>query len=201
MKLLIVILALACGACAAMKPAETPTVLRLSPNFPAQVSLAPGSITVGPVLAGGVIAERRLAYIDRASPHAIRQTATQFWDEPPPRLLEHALAAGLSARLSGVTGPEVAAISERRLVVRLARFEEETGGTEAPNAVVSFEATTVAAGGRSVLLTGRYCGTARIASTDPSGRAAAFEAAEKMAVDALADDLASGRSAPGHSTC
>jgi ABC-type uncharacterized transport system auxiliary subunit len=192
MRPLSIFVALACTACATVKPAETPTVLRLAPVFTSKAPLALGSITVAPVLAGGLIAERRLAYIDRASPSAIRQAASQFWDEPPPRLLEHALATGLAARLTGVSGPEAAAASGRRLVVRLARFEEETGGAERSKAVVAFDATLLSAG-RVVQLAGRYCGKALMSSTDANGRASAFEAAEIMAVDQLARDVADGR--------
>lgn len=196
----LILVSLTLGGCAATRPAETPAVLRLAPAFDRQAALKTGSIAIAPVMSGGAVSERRLAYIDRGAPKELRQAASLFWDEPPPKLLEHALVAGLQARLSSVTGPEAGVPSDKRLVTRIQRFEEETGGGD-PQAVVAFEATLIATGNRGILLTGRYCGQAAMAGTTPNQRAEAFEKAERAAVDRLAQDIASGRSAPGPGDC
>src|SRR5215204_4916680 len=114
----------ACAAlsgCAAFKKADSPVTMRLSPSFAAASMKLPGSVAVSPVQARGVTAASRYAYIDASAPGEIRQAASFFWEEPPPRVLERALVAGLSARFETVTGPALALPADRRVVVTLTR--------------------------------------------------------------------------------
>jgi len=186
------------SGCAATRKAEAPKVLRLSPTFaPATAPAAAPSLSIAPVLAGGVASQRRYAYVDRAAPREVKQAASIFWDEPPARVLERALVDGLRTRFAVVTGAEMAATADQRLIVRLDRLEEQTGGGQGAAAAVAFDATAVATKTRSVTLTGRYCASTPIAGGAGSERAAAFERAVADAVTRLADDLRAGRARSG----
>ncbi len=173
-----------------MKPAEAPSTLRASPSFaPGGLAPAGGLTVVAPVSARGVAGDRRYTYVDRASPGEVRQAKSLFWDDPPPRVLERALVDGLRANLGPAVGPDVAAVGDRRLAVRLERFEEATGGGAPAEAVVAFEVTALSGLDRKLVLANRYCAHAPIAGEAPTDRARAFEAATADAVLQLAADL------------
>jgi ABC-type uncharacterized transport system auxiliary subunit len=191
-------LALLGAGCAATRKAEAPKVLRLSPAFAAAAAPATTpSLSVAPVLAGGVASQRRYAYVDRTAPREVKQAASLFWDEPPARVIERALVEGLRTRFAVVTGPDMAATADQRVIVRLDRLEEQTGGGQLATAAVALDATAMATKTRTVTLTGRYCASSPIAGDAGSERAAAFERAVAEAVTRLADDLRAGRARSG----
>jgi ABC-type uncharacterized transport system auxiliary subunit len=190
--LLLLTASLAMSACAVTRKPDEPKVLRLAPAFAASANLAAGTYAVAPVAAGGMAGERRYTYVDRAAPGELKQAATLFWDEPPPRIVERALVAGLRTRFASVTGPDAALPADRRVSVRLERFEEQTSGGLDAAAVVALDATVIAATDRKVVLTGRYCGTAPIGGASSGERVHAFETALQLAVDGLGKDLAAG---------
>ena len=190
--LLLLAASLALSACAVTRKPDEPKVLRLAPSFTQSAAVAAGSYAVAPVAAGGMAGERRYTYVDRIAPGELKQAATLFWDEPPPRIVERALVAGLRTRFATVTGPDAALPADRRVSVRLERFEEQTSGGLDAAAVVALDATVIAATDRKVVLTGKYCGTAPIAGASSSERVHAFEAALQQAVDGLAKDLVGG---------
>lgn len=187
---------LALGACALAKPADAPKVLRLSPSFSYPAGVAAGSVAVAPVTAGGVVAERRYAYVDRAAPGEVRQAATLFWDEPPPRMVERAMVTGLRGWFGSVVGPETSVPTDRRVTIRVDRFEEESGGGTS-TARIALDIAVVGAAERKVLLSGRYCGSAPVASAEGSDRARAFEVALADVVGRFARDLAAGAARSG----
>jgi ABC-type uncharacterized transport system auxiliary subunit len=189
----VVLAVLTLSACAAVRPAESPKVMRVSPVFPTARTLAAGKLSIAPVQANGVASERRYAYVDAAAPSEVRQAATLFWDDPPPHMLEAALLSGLRARFASVTGPDVPAVGERRIIARLERFEEVTSVGGSASASIALEVTVLAGDNRDVVLAGRYCATSPISAAAPSARADAFNAALIDLVQALGDDLASGR--------
>lgn len=196
--LLAVGVALALGGCAVTRKAEAPKVLRLAPSIPATTALAPSpTLSVAPVLAGGVASQRRYAYVERTAPKEVKQAATLFWDEPPARVLERALVDGLRARFATVAGSETATVADQRVIVRLERFEEQSGGGAPAQAALAFDATVLGARERRIVLAGRYCATAPITGPQPSDRARAFEVALADAVLRFAGDLKLGRVASG----
>lgn len=182
----------ALAACAAVKGADTPVTMRLSPSFAPASALVAGSIAVAPVQARGVTAAARYAYVDAAAPGEIRQAKTFFWEEAPPRLVERALVAGLRSRFATVSGPEVNVPAERRVVAVLDRFEELSAGADS-RAVVAFDANMVSSG--RIERTGRYCGSAPITGAGATDRARAFEAAVQTAVSALVAEATGGQAA------
>lgn len=181
------------SGCALARAPESVTVLRAAPRFEAAAPALDGVIAVAPVMARGVAAERRYAYVDRAAPGEVKQAATLFWEEPPPRIAERALVDGLRALTGAAVGPEAAVAGERRLTARLERFEEVTGG-HAAEAAVALDVTLLEAG--KARLAGRYCGAATMAGSSPTQRAAAFEAALAGAITQLAADIGSGARTP-----
>jgi ABC-type uncharacterized transport system auxiliary subunit len=188
----------ALGGCAVARKAEEPAVLRVAPVFaPGSALAATPSISVAPVQAGGVAAQRRYAYVDRSAPREVKQAATLFWDEPPARVLERALVDGLRTRFAVVAGADTATVAEQRLVVRLDRFEEQTAGGQGAEASVAFDATALGVRDRKISLSGRYCARAPVTGEQPSDRARAFEAAVADAVLRLAADLRSGQARSG----
>ena len=185
-----ILLCLALCGCAAVKSAEAPRVMRAAPVF---TPATPGTLvtSVAPVMARGTAAERRYAYIDRAAPREVLQAATLFWEEPPPRIVERALVDGLRALVGPAAGSDTTVNADQRVIARLERFEEVTGGSLPAEAAVAIDVTVMNAE-RHIRLTGRYCGSAPVASGEPSERATAFEAALRQAVEALARDMRSG---------
>ena len=191
------ILALACltASCAAVKGGDEPVTMRLSPAFPADAQKQAGSIAVAPVQARGVTGAQRYAYVESGAPGEIRQAKSFFWEEPPPRILERALVAGLRGRYASVTGPELSLGADRRVVAVLNRFEEMSGAEA--KAIVVFDASLIADG--KLARSGHYCGSAPIGGASGSARAQAFEQAMKAAVTAFVQDSADAGAAP--STC
>ena len=63
----------ALGGCAAMRKADSPVTMRLSPSFPAPAQARAGSVEVAPVQARGIAAAARYAYVDAAAPGEVRQ--------------------------------------------------------------------------------------------------------------------------------
>ena len=197
-RLSVLAIAAVLSACGVMPKPETPTVLRLAPRFDI-VAPPGGAVTVvTPVLARGVAADRRYAYVDRGAPGEVRQAATLFWEEPPPKAVERALVEGLRATLGAAVGPGASADAAQRVSARLERFEEVTGGGAGAEAAVALDVTVVGAA-RDARLAGRYCAQAPIAADTPTDRARAFEAALSAAVLALAHDLRSGAARPSRS--
>ena len=192
-------LALALAGCAMMGKADAPVTMRLAPAFAATgQGLLAKSVMVSPVRAGGALAAQRYAYLDPARPAEINQAATLLWEEPPPRLVERALVAGLRSRYAVVTGPEAPVAADLRIIAVLTHFEERsTPG--APTAQVGFEASAIAGG--KVVRTGSYCASAPIAGTDATARARGFEAAVQGAVTALVQDLSVAGSASAAASC
>lgn len=184
-----------------MKGAEEQVTMRLSPVFSAVATdarLSPIGYSVAPVLARGVTSGVRYTYVSSAAPGEIRQAATYFWEEAPPRILERALVAGLRTRFASVSGPDVSVPQERRITATLERFEESDSGGAA-RAVVAFSATSVS-GGKAVS-SGRYCGSAPIAGAAGSDRARAFETAIVSAVDGLVQDVSGSAGMRTFSDC
>jgi len=185
----------ACGAlagCAALGKADKPVTMRLSPGFPTATPNLPGSIAVAPVQARGVTAALRYAYIDSAAPGEIRQAASLFWEEPPPRVIERALVAGLKTRFVTVSGPAVPVPADQRIAIVLTRFEE-TGAGGAARAVVAFDATVVKDG--KITRSGSFYGSMPIDTASATLRARAFEGAIGTAVEGVVQLMATG-SAP-----
>ncbi len=182
--------ALLLAACAVTKGPQTEVVMRVEPPVPARAAASGvGLIAFSPVTAHGTAAERRYAYVDSAAPSEVRQAATLFWEEPPPRLVERALGPGLSARLGAqVVAADQAPGAERRLTVQVDRFEEHAGG--AASALVAVNASVTSVNPRALLFEKRYCGSAGIPEASPSRRAAAFDAALSSVMDQVAADLA-----------
>lgn len=175
-----VVVLLALPACAALKSAEQPVTLRLSPAIAApRGPRIAESVAVAPVRARGFTTHTRYAYVDPAEPAALREAQSLFWEEPPAQAVERALIEGLRGRFATVTGTGASIRTERRVNVTLTRFEEESGAQA--RAVVAFEATMLRGG--TMMLAGRWCGAAPIASARPTDRARAFEAALAEAVD------------------
>lgn len=198
-RLLAPLLAVALGACAAVGPPAKESVLRVDPPVPAWPARAPGPpIALAPIVARGAAAERRYVYLDPATPGEVRQAATLFWEEPPPRLVERALTKGLAARLGAPVLPlDQAPGAARRLTLRLDRFEEAAGADA--RATVEMQAAVLA--DRTLLFAKRYCAAAPIAGPAPGQRAAAFEAALTRLTDALAADLSAAPAAVRQDGC
>lgn len=176
--------------CAAIKPAERPVTLRLSPA-PIMASVerqVAARIGVAPVAARGLSGGLRYAYIDATAPAEIRLAASLFWEESPTHVLERALVAALRIRFTSVAGPEIGSPVDRRVVARLDRFEEGAAGGAA-KAVVAFDVTITG----DVPQSGRYCAAVPIDSPVPSIRAAAFDTAVGQTVTAFSADAAAGR--------
>lgn len=182
------LLPLVLAGCAAVKPADKPVTLRLSP--PVTASAGPAidhGLAVAPVVARGLAGSLRYTYVDAAAPAELRQAATLFWEEPPPRVLERALVAGLRTRFSGVAAPGTPTGARSRVIAGLDRFEEASAGGAA-RALVAF---TVALSDQPKE-SGGYCASVAIAGSAPSARAAAFDAAISLAVARFVADLAAG---------
>lgn len=182
----------ALAGCAAVKGPDTPVTMRLSPSFTGAAPVA-GSVAVAPVQARGVNGGMRYAYVDAQAPGEIHQAATLFWEEPPPRIMERALVAGLRSRFAAVSGPELAVPADRRVVAVLTRFEEMTDGGAA-QAVVGFDVSILSGG--KVERSGRYCGAAPVASPSGTSRARAFETAIENAVSHFVQDMAAATVSP-----
>src|SRR5690606_9057751 len=124
MKRLTILLALAVSGCAALAEPDEATVLRAAPTFERTAGVMAGpAIAVSPVQAQGAAGDRRYAYVDRAQPGVVRQAATLFWEDPPPRMLQQALIDGLTARGGKAVGPAVPVETGRRVSASLQRFE------------------------------------------------------------------------------
>lgn len=193
MRLAALPLVLLLSGCALTRAPESVNVLRVSPRFEAATTATGEVIAVAPVMARGVAAERRYAYVERSAPGEVKQAATLFWEEPPPRIAERALVDGLRALTGAAVGPEAAVAGERRLTARLERFEEVTGDGAA-EAAVALDVTLLDEG--QARLAGRYCGTAAMTGSSPTERARAFEAALAGAVTQLAADIRAGARTP-----
>lgn len=181
-------LILTLGGCAALREPDPATVLRAAPRFEPAAALASAPpIAVAPVMAEGAASERRYAYVRREEPGVVRQAATLFWEDPPPKMLERGLVDVLRARVGPAVGPGAPVETGRRVSARLERFEEVTGGGAPAEAHVAFEAALTQ--DRTLKASGRYCGRAPIAADSPSARARAFEAALGSALARLGDDL------------
>lgn len=191
MRLVALMLIAALPGCAAVKGADKPVTMRLSPTFPgAAPAPAPSpSFAVAPVQARGITGALRYAYVDAAAPREIRQAATLFWEEPPPTVMARALVAALRTRYAQVAGPDLGIAAERRVVAVLDRFEEEQSGGEV-RAVVAFDVTQVSGG--KAIWAGRYCAIRPVTGAAGTIRAEAFEAAIEQAVAAFVQDVASG---------
>lgn len=178
------------SGCGLTRKAAEESTLRVDVADPAVRPTGPrgGPLALAPVLARGSAADRRYVYIDPASPRQVRQAATLFWEEPPPRLVERALNQGLSARLNApVVAADQAPGAERRLSVRVDRFEEHSGPTA--SAVVELDAAVVDLKQRALGFAKTYCGRAPVSGAAPSDRARAFEVALGQVLDAMAADL------------
>ena len=191
------------AACAAVGKPQRETILRVDPAVPASPAspLSP-RLALSPVTAEGAAAGRRYAYVDPSAPREVRQAASLFWEEPPSAIVERALSRGLAARLGTPVLPKVVAPGAgRRLIVDLARFEEESGSAAA--AVVAVDVVALDAGVAEPSLNRRYCGRQLVSGDAGSSRAAAFEAALGQVMDALAADLArpASASAQARSAC
>ena len=171
----------ALAGCAAVKPAESPVVMRLSPATQAVTGVP---VAVAPVTARGALAERRYAYVDRAAPSELRQAATFFWEEPPPVALGRALVDALRPG-AGSPAPT------RRLATTLLDFQELTGGGTA-EAVVGFDALVTDGADRRRLFSARYCARTPITGASGTERARAFETALTQAAGHAAQDAAAG---------
>lgn len=185
------------GGCGVMGKADAPIILRIAPVFPAAGKLDSRSVAVAAVDAVGEAAKSRYAYVDPARPGEINQAKSLFWEQPPPHVVERALVAGLRTRFASVTGPEVAAPADIRVLAMLDRFEELSA--EPGQAVIAFEATVIDHG--KVARTGKWCASAPFAGPGPSDRARAFEVALIAAVTAFAQDLATGAPARSDGSC
>lgn len=176
------------AGCAAVRGGEEPVTMRLAPSH-AQTGPAAGggSIAVAPVLARGLAGDRRYTYVEAGAPGVLRQAATFFWEEPPPRVLERALADALAARYPQVYAGGVTLPADRRVAATLTHFEE-VGAGAAPEALVSFDAVVTHAG--RIERRGSFCGRAGIAEASGTTRARAFEAAIAAAVDAFVQERA-----------
>lgn len=173
--------ALLLSGCAALKGAEQPVTLRLSPTVVASGPRVAESVAVAPVRARGFTGHTRYAYVDPAEPAALREAQSLFWEEPPAQAVERALVEGLRGRFATVTGTGLSIRADRRVSAVLTRFEEESGPQA--RAVVAFEATMLRGG--TMLRAGTWCAAAPIASARPTDRARAFEAALAAAVGAF----------------
>lgn len=182
------LLTLLLAGCAAVRGGDAPVTMRVDPGFAAGTPAA-GSIAVAPVLARGLAGDRRYTYVAAAAPGELRQAARLFWEEPPPRLLERALAEALATRYAQVYATATPLPADRRVVATLIRFEEADAGA-ASRAVVAFDAV-VTRGGR-IERTGRWCATAPIADASGTTRARAFETALGAAVSAFVAERAGG---------
>lgn len=175
------LLALALAGCAAVRGGDAPVTMRLNPGFAAGTPAA-GSIAIAPVLARGLAGDRRYTYVAAAAPGELRQAASLFWEEPPPRVLERALAEALRTRYAQVYPVATPLPADRRVVATLVRFEEEDAGAS-PRAVVAFDASVTHAA--RIERTGRWCATAPIPDASGTTRARAFESALATAVAAF----------------
>ena len=175
------LLALALAGCAAVRGGDAPVTMRLNPGFAAGTPGA-GSIAVAPVLARGLAGDRRYTYVVAAASGELRQAASLFWEEPPTRVLERALADGLRTRYTQVYPVATSLPADRRVVATLVRFEEEDAGAS-PRAVVAFDASVTHAA--RIERSGRWCATAPIADASGTTRARAFETALAAAVGAF----------------
>lgn len=191
--LLTLALLVACGACAAVRGGDTPVTIRLAPMIAAPLGsiasgsmvsgpMASGSIAVAPVLARGLAGDRRYTYVEAAAPGVLRQAATFFWEEAPPRVLERALAEALGRRYPQVYAGGITLPADRRLTATLIHFEE-IGAGAAPEALVGFDAVVTRAG--RIERRGTHCGRAPVTDASGTGRARAFEAALSIAVGAF----------------
>ena len=179
----------ALAGCALVGKADAPVTLRLSSAVAAPATaLDPRAVAVLPVHAGGDAAQTRYAYVDPARPGEIHQAASLFWDQPPPRLVERALVAGLRGRFVAVSGPEASLPADLREVTVLDRFEEVSGSPG--RAVVAFDVTVIAAG--KLARSASYCASVPFAGAGASERASAFDAALGAAAAAFARDLTTG---------
>lgn len=190
MRLAALMMMAALSACAAVKGADKPVTMRLSPTFAAGTPLPAPSFAVAPVQARGLTGALRYAYVDAAAPREIHQAATLFWEEPPTSVLARALVSALRARYAQVAGPDIALSADRRVVAVIDRFEEEQAGGQV-RAIVAFDVTQVSGG--KAIAAGRYCATSPVVSAAGTRRAEAFEAAIERAVAAFVGDAASGR--------
>lgn len=176
------------AGCAAVKPADKPVTLRLSP--PVTASAAPvvdHAYAVAPVVTRGLAGSLRYTYVDAGAPAELRQAATLFWEEPPPRVLERALVAGLRTRFTRVTGPGLPGATQSRVLAELDRFEEVSAGGAA-RALVAFAVVLSDRPKES----GDYCASIAVGGSAPSARAAAFDAAMSTAVAHFVADLGAG---------
>jgi ABC-type uncharacterized transport system auxiliary subunit len=190
------------GGCALTRKPAAESIMRVEAPPPAVRPSTPrsGLIALAPVLARGSAADRRYVYINPAAPREVQQAATLFWEEPPPRLVERALSLGLSARLGApVVAADQAPGAERRLSVRVDRWEEHAGPTAA--AAIQLDAAVIDLKGRALGFAKSYCASAPIPSDSPSARAGAFETALGGVLDALAADLARAPAAVQPSSC
>ena len=176
------------SACAAVRGGDAPVTMRVAPAF-APGTPAAGSIAIAPVLARGLAGDRRYTYVAATAPGELRQAASLFWEEPPPRLLERALADALATRYAQVYPTATPLPADRRVVATLIRFEEAEAGA-VPRAIVAFDAA-VTRNGR-IERTGRWCAAAPIADASGTTRARAFEAALTAAVSAFVAERAAG---------
>lgn len=166
-----------------MKAAAPTTTLRLSPPLVATGAVrVAGAVTIAPVEARGLTGSLRYTYVTDAAPEELRQAATLFWEEPPPRVIGRALDDAVRARLTGQGAP-------RRVTVRLDRFEE-VGAGGAARALVALDAD-------DPLGAARYCATALIADAAPATRARAFDAAIAAVAARFAADQAAGTRSAG----
>ena len=179
----------ALGGCAAMRKADSPVTMRLSPSFPAPAQARAGSVEVAPVQARGIAAAARYAYVDAAAPGEVRQAKSFFWEEPPPRVLQSALVAGLRTRFAPVAVSGLGERAERRVVATLTRFEETDAGADA-HAVVAFEAVVMRA--NKIESSRDFCASAPISGASGTARAHAFESAIETATGDLVQAMATG---------
>lgn len=185
--MLLMALALVLAGCAAVRGGQETVTMRLAPTFAAGGAPLEGTIAVSPVLARGLAADRRYTYVEAGAPGVLRQAAGLFWEEPPPRVLERALVAGLRMRHAEVYGAGVLLPAERRVGATLTRFEEAQAGAAA-EAVVSFDATVTASG--RIERQGSFCARAPIAGASGTARARGFEVALAQAVGAFVQGAA-----------
>lgn len=182
----IVAIALACGlgGCALTRGADRPVLLKLDPLLPTVTAATRkvGAVALAPVTAEGTAGQLRYAYV--AADGSLRQAATLFWDQPPPRALEAALRDALGQRIAQVRAAGEPGSSDRRVTTSLVRFEEMSG----PGARAVVELRARIDGLRS--WSGRWCAQAPLEGGSPGERAAAFNRASGAAIAALAADIA-----------
>lgn len=182
------------AGCAALKGGDQPVTLRLEPTVPPATAPASAeTVALAPVRARGFAGNIRLTYVAPDQPSVLHSARSLFWEEPPPQVLERALAATLRKHFVLVVASGRSPGAERRVSVILTRFEEISGPQA--KAVVAFEAVMSKAG--QTVRSGAWCGAVPIRGASPTDRARAFAAALTAAVTRFVQTPDGAYAAPG----